>query len=102
MRPQSPPPKPLSLKTPAQCLRYRPPVTVTVWYARSRDLRYAAFLQATGTTTIHPACGGYADAAGETKLARDSNPYGWLPESCRGGEGKPLPTVLSPVNAEVG
>ena len=50
MRPQSPPPKPL----PSQCLRYRPPVTVTVWYARSRDLRYAAFLQATGTTTIRP------------------------------------------------
>ena len=74
MRPQSPPPKPLSLKTPAQCLRYRPPVIVmtTVWYARSRDLRYAAFLQATGAATIHPACRTYPDA-GETKLARDSN-----------------------------
>ena len=72
MRPQSPPPKSLSLKTPAQRLRYRPPVTVTVWHARSRDLRYAAFLQGTGTATIHAACGGYADAAG-TKLVRDSS-----------------------------
>ena len=72
MRPQSPPPKPLSLKAPAQCSRYRAPVTVMVWYARSRDLRYAAFLQATGTTTIRPACRTSPDAAG-TKLARDSN-----------------------------
>ncbi len=72
MRPQSPPPKPLSLKTPAQCLRYRPPVTVTVWYARSRGLRYAAFLQATGATTIRPGCRAYLDAGG-TKIARDSN-----------------------------
>ena len=48
-------------------------VMATVWYARSRDLRYAAFLQATGAATIHPACRTYPDA-GETKLARDSNP----------------------------
>ena len=50
-------------------------VTATVWYARSRGLRYAAFLQATGTTTIHPACRTSPDAAG-TKIARDSNLLG--------------------------
>ena len=70
-------------------------VMATVWYARSRGLRYAAFLQGAGTTTIRPACGGYADAAG-TKLARDSNPYGTLPESCRGGEGRLRPPCSVP------
>ena len=41
--------------------RYRAPVMVmaTVWYARSRGLRYAAFLQATGATTIRPGCRAY-------------------------------------------
>ena len=47
-------------------------VMATVWYARSRGLRYAACLQATGTATIRPACRTYPDAA-ETKIARDSN-----------------------------
>ena len=47
-------------------------VMATVWYARSRGLRYAAFLQATGATTIRPGCRAYLDAGG-TKIARDSN-----------------------------
>ena len=44
----------------------------TVWYARSRELRYAAFLQGAGTTTIPPACRTYPDVGG-TKIARDSS-----------------------------
>ena len=47
-------------------------VMATVWYARSRDLKNSAFLQATGATAIRPACRTYPDAA-ETKIARDSN-----------------------------
>ena len=70
-------------------------VMATVWYARSRGLRYAAFLQGAGTTTIRPGCRAYLDAA-ETKIARDSNPYGRSPAPCRGGEGRLRPPCSVP------
>ena len=70
-------------------------VMATVWYARSRDLKNSACLQGAGTTTIRPACGGYADAAG-TKLVRDSNFQGRSPVPCRGGEGRLRPPCSVP------
>ena len=48
-------------------------VMATVWYARSRGLRYAAFLQATGATTIRTLAAEPMLDAGGTKIARDSN-----------------------------